>query len=113
MMLQAGLEHYDFRIWTAADTQEGNRLYQENRDDIDIVLLDAAAPHMTGIKALEALQEIDAKVVACFINGDASLWPREELMTRGARFVFGRAYPLDEIARVCRLLLYANTIDVE
>jgi PAS domain S-box-containing protein len=63
------LEKGGFEVMLANDGQEAVRTYEENKGDIDIVLLDLIMPKMGGRETFRRLKEIDPKVNVVFTSG--------------------------------------------
>ena len=63
------LEHIGFEVLSAIDGQEAVRVYEENAQRIDAVLLDLAMPNMNGEEAFEALRSINPDVSVVIASG--------------------------------------------
>jgi nitrogen-specific signal transduction histidine kinase len=62
---KAMVEHFDFRVFTAADGEDALRVFRERAGDIDCVILDLTMPHMDGLTAFRELRRIrpDVRVI--------------------------------------------------
>ncbi len=105
IMVQLGLELYRFDVWLAPDGAEALRLYRKHRERIDVVLLDVRMPGLDGPQTLDALRELDPKVLVCFMSGDLGGYRPEELRQRGAAHLLAKPFHLDQLARTLRLLV--------
>jgi len=74
------LERIGFRVLTAEDGREALRLYREQRQKIDLVILDLTMPHMDGEETLTALKQVDPKVRVLLASG----YSNQELEARFA-----------------------------
>ncbi len=63
------LEKQEFRVLTAADGREAVEIYRQNRDEIDMVLLDLTMPRMDGVEALRELRRLNPKVRVILVSG--------------------------------------------
>ena len=56
------LERWGFRVLTAADGEEALTTYRARGPEIDLVVLDFAMPHMTGLEVLHGLRRLNTGV---------------------------------------------------
>ncbi len=61
-VIKTALESEGFRVFTAADPQEGLKFYEQHARDIQLVLLDYLMPNMTGDLVFECLQRQNPSV---------------------------------------------------
>ena len=66
------LESLGYRVLSAADGAEGLRLFTEQKDRIDIVLLDVIMPGMNGGQVLQELRRVRPEVKSIFMSGYAA-----------------------------------------
>jgi CheY-like chemotaxis protein len=97
-LLKFEFESRGFNAWLAVDGDDALDLFRRHRDDIDLVLLDIQMPGLDGPHTLEAMQQLDPGVVACFMSGDAGTYTEEELRRRGAAVVFRKPFRPAEVA---------------
>jgi CheY-like chemotaxis protein len=103
--LHAGLQHYGFVVWQAADGPEALRVYQQHGSQIDLVLLDVDIPGLDGPQTLAALLQINPQLRSCFVTGEASRDREDELLKLGARCVLEVPVPLAILAHVLARIL--------
>ena len=65
------LENSGYVIIQAVDGEDAIRLYKENKDRIDLVILDVAMPRRNGKEALDEIARIGPRVKAMFVSGYA------------------------------------------
>jgi len=80
---QAMLENLGYRVFTAGSGQEALAMYEKQRDEIDLVILDMIMPGMGGGETFDRIKKMggDARVLLSSgysINGQA-----KEIMDRG------------------------------
>lgn len=69
------LESYGYKVLKAVNGKEALRIYNENKDDIDLVLTDIIMPIISGKELAEKLFAINPKIKIIFFSGytDASI----------------------------------------
>ncbi|MCK4282965.1 MAG: response regulator [Candidatus Brocadiae bacterium] len=77
---KAALQRCGFEVLTAADGQEGVRVFREHADEIVAVILDLTMPHMSGEQAFTALRRVRKDVPIILASGYA----QEEVICRFA-----------------------------
>jgi CheY-like chemotaxis protein len=97
-LLKIELEIRGFKVWLAVDGDDALDLYRTHSGEINLVLLDVHMPGMDGPNTLEALQRFNPDVVACFMTGNAGAYTDEELLERGAAWVFRKPFRAAEVA---------------
>jgi len=75
---KSALEPYGYRVILAQDGPEAIGLFQENADQIGLVLLDSGMPEMDGSQTLDRLREIrpDVPILVCSGFGDVEVGAR-------------------------------------
>jgi CheY-like chemotaxis protein len=101
-VLQILLQHAGFQVWTAASGEEALDRCCDHSDEIAVILLDIRMPGLDGPRTLDGIRALDANIPVCFMSGSPGDYERCELLRQGARHLFGKPLPLDEIVRVVR-----------
>jgi len=70
-LIKEVLEKNGYTVVEAVDGEEAVRVFAENRDKIDILLLDIIMPKMKGTEAYEEIIKMDPKIKALFMSGYA------------------------------------------
>ena len=101
-LVKTSLGKYGYSILTAANGQEGLDVYNDNRDSVDLVLLDLTMPIMSGEMFLERILEInpDIKVVLSSGHGEEEMQKYTE-----AKGYVTKPYTLNDLARIVRTVL--------
>ena len=60
---------FSYEVVAASDGEEGLSVFQERRDEIDLVLLDLSMPRMGGLEAAARMEEIDASIPVILMSG--------------------------------------------
>lgn len=66
------LESGGYRVFQAFDGAEAVEIFRNHADEIDLVILDAIMPKMTGKQAWDNICEIRPNIKACFFSGYAN-----------------------------------------
>jgi CheY-like chemotaxis protein len=104
-LLDIGLQQYGFAVWQAGDGQEALEVYQQERSEIDLVLLDVRMPRLDGPQTLIALLQLNPQIRCCFMTGQAGDYSYDQLLQLGAALVISKPFQLAEVARVLAKLL--------
>ena len=65
----AYLSGLGYRVLLGADGRQGVEVYEQNADEVDLVLLDLSLPHMSGREVLQALRELGSDVKVIIFTG--------------------------------------------
>lgn len=66
---QTTLEANGYKVLTAADGVEAVALYEEHRQDIDLILMDLTMPNMDGYAAIRAIKKRNPKTLVVVMSG--------------------------------------------
>jgi len=75
-------------------------LYGQQRDRVDLVLLDVDMPEWDGPRTLRALRRENPNVVACFVAGAESAYSDTQLLAFGATRVIHRPFEVADVAKI-------------
>ena len=93
------LERLGYRVLTAADGEEGVRVFADNRAELTGVLLDLKMPRMGGREAFVAMQAIDASVPVLVCSGYGDNEEAQGLISQGARGLLAKPFRLADLAQ--------------
>ena len=68
-MLTMILENHGYVVIQAVDGEDAIRVYKENKDRIDLVILDVVMPGKNGKEALDEITRVNPRVKAIFVSG--------------------------------------------
>ena len=77
------LEKIGYRVLSAKDGEEVLELYRNNKDEIDIVLLDMIMPNMSGGEIYDRLKEINPEIKVLLSSGYSIDGEATEILNRG------------------------------
>src|SRR4051812_37821520 len=69
-ILSLSLPRLGLNVWVAGDGPAALALYEQNRDEIDLALIDLRLPGMDGLTVAAALRQLDATLPCCLMSGD-------------------------------------------
>lgn len=107
-LLKLELEENGCNVWVASDGASAIELYRKRRAEIDIVLLDVQMPGLDGPATLAALQEVNPDLRACFMTGNPGVYTEQDLIERGAAWVFNKPFRTAEVAYLVQVMLRAG-----
>lgn len=95
------LEKCGFQVLSAVDGREGVRVFRENADSIELVLLDMTMPHMNGEEAFGEMRRIKPDVKVILSSGYNEMDAAGRFAGKGLAGFIQKPYrPVDLIARV-------------
>jgi CheY-like chemotaxis protein len=107
-LLQLVLSEGGFVVLMASNGAEALRRYQEQADQIDLVLLDVQMPNLDGPETLVELRKVNPSVRCCFMTASSGRYTYEELMRYGAERIFDKPFnSLQDLVRSLRELVAA------
>jgi PAS domain S-box-containing protein len=107
-MLKEILETEGYRVITAGDGLQALRLYEEEKENLGIIITDLGMPNMDGRELIRELKARNAEVRYVFITGYLDNDSKQELFDMGARDVLLKPFSsegvLETIHRVSESL---------
>lgn len=101
------LLHKGHRILTARDGEEALKVYKENEDEIDMVILDYVMPKMGGKDVLMSLRKIDPDVKVLVSSGYSENGQAGEIIQEGANGFVQKPAQLGELyKKIMEILQY-------
>lgn len=104
-LIKAVLEEHGYRVFEAQDGEQAVRVFSENRDRIQLVILDTIMPKMNGKQAFSAIKNLHPDVKALFMSGyTADVISRQGLVDLGFDLMQKPVTPSELLARVRKAL---------
>jgi len=99
------LESLGYKVFIARSGREAIDVYRENKEKIDVIILDMIMPDMSGSDTYDRLREInpDSKIILSSgysINGQAA-----EILGRGCNGFFQKPFNLEQLSQKIREIL--------
>jgi CheY-like chemotaxis protein len=85
-ILQIGakvLQNFDYKVFEAKNGPEAIELYAENKDKIDLIILDLVMPDMNGSEVYDRLKDINPDVRVLLCSGYSIEGRAKEIIDRG------------------------------
>ncbi len=98
------LKNYGYNILTAIDGKKGLDIFTENKDSIDLVLLDLTMPEMSGQMVFEELLKINPDVKVIISSGHSQEGTREGILSKAKSYV-SKPYKLTDLTQTVRTVL--------
>ncbi|MCF8061006.1 MAG: response regulator, partial [Deltaproteobacteria bacterium] len=102
MILEVGgmmLKRLGYRVLTAGSGKQAVELYDKERKNIDLVILDLVMPGMAGGETYDRLKAIDQNVSVLLSSGYSINGQATEIMERGCKGFIQKPFALEELSR--------------
>jgi CheY-like chemotaxis protein len=99
------LRRMGYRVLAAENGEKALALYEENREEISVVLLDLIMPGMGGKRCLEELLKRNPLVKIVIASGYTGEDSRSVLLEKGARGFVAKPYDMKRVLRMIREVL--------
>lgn len=107
-LMRTVLQRRGFHVYTAASGAEAVAMYQQQREQIAVVLLDVRMPVLDGPETLAQLRRINPSLCCCFMSGHTGEYTLTDLLARGASYCFDKPFRLEEVAQTLLRLAQAS-----
>jgi two-component system cell cycle sensor histidine kinase/response regulator CckA len=94
-----------YRVLSAKDGQEAIELYRNNKDEIDIVMLDMIMPNMSGGEVYDRLKEINPEVKVLLSSGYSIDGEANEIMNRGCDGFIQKPFDIKKLSAKIKEIL--------
>lgn len=99
------LVKHGYKVIEAVDGEDAVRVFAENRDKIDILLLDIIMPKMKGTEAYEKLTKISPKIKVLFMSGyTEEVIDRKGVFEKGLGFISKPVAPYEILIKIRKVL---------
>ncbi len=93
------LETMGYRVLLARNGQEAVEVYEMNRDNIDIVVMDMVMPKMGGGEAYDRMKEINPDIKALLSSGFSIDGEASEILERGCDGFIQKPFAMKDLSR--------------
>ncbi len=94
-----------YKVLLAGSGKEALRIYEKNKELIDIVILDMIMPDMGGAETYESLKKLDPHVKVLLSSGYSVSGQATEILNRGANGFIQKPFKLGELSEKLREIL--------
>jgi two-component system cell cycle sensor histidine kinase/response regulator CckA len=102
------LEKYGYTVLTAASGKQALVVYEKNKDQISLVILDLIMPEMGGRECLERLLKIEPLAKVLIASGYAAEGQTKEGIETGAKGFVGKPFDMRQMLHTVREVLDSN-----
>jgi PAS domain S-box-containing protein len=99
------LKKLGYEVYLAKGGQEAIDVYKENKDRIDMVLLDIVMPGMSGGRTYDSLTEIDSDIKVLLSSGYDIEGKAKEILERGCDAFIQKPFNMRELSQELRKIL--------
>jgi PAS domain S-box-containing protein len=101
------LKRLGYKVFASSDPREAVRLFQQNKDEINILMTDVVMPEMSGREVWEAVSAIRPDLRCLFVSGyTADVIATHGILSEGVHFL-QKPYTVDALGRKLREVLDA------
>ena len=94
-----------YKVLIARSGKEAIEIYEENKEHIDIVLLDMIMPDMSGSDTYDSLKEIDPDIKVLLSSGYSLEGQATEILNRGCSGFIQKPFKMKELSQKLREIL--------
>ena len=108
MVLDVGSEMIKglgYEVMTATGGKQGLEIYEQNRDKIDLVILDMIMPDFSGKDTFDAMQRINPSVRVLLSSGYSLDGQANEIMQNGCKAFIQKPFTMSELSNKIRGIL--------
>ncbi len=108
MIIEVGqeiLEEMGYKVFLARNGKEAVNVYQKNKDEIDMVILDMIMPDMGGGEAYDRIKEIEPKAKVLLSSGYSIEGQASEIMARGCNGFIQKPFSVKQLSHTIRQVL--------
>ena len=99
------LENLGYNVLTARSGKEACEIYEKNKEQIDIVLLDMIMPDMSGSDTYDRMKELDPDIKVLLSSGYSINGQATEIMDRGCNGFIQKPFKMKELSQKLREIL--------
>jgi DNA-binding response OmpR family regulator len=99
------LRKLGYSILEATSGDEALRIFEEKKDQIDLVILDMVMPGMDGSDLFEGLKAIEPQVNTLVLSGFGSEEDIHDMMNRGCGGFIMKPYDIEQLSQRIREIL--------
>ena len=98
-------EQLGYKVLTARSGKEAIEIYEENKEEIDVVLLDMIMPDMSGGETYDRLKNINPKTKVLLSSGYSINGEATEILGRGCNGFIQKPFKTKELSQKLRVIL--------
>jgi len=106
---RAILERFGYQVIMAKDGKEALEIYQNQKDKINMVILDLIMPGLSGAETLKELKKINPAIKVLISSGYSSLETTREVIDSGTKGFITKPFPIKELLLKVQKILNKDT----
>ena len=99
------LEKLGYRVIQADSGKQAVKLFEKNRDDIDLVIVDIIMPEMGGGEVFDRIRQIEPDVNVLLSSGYSINGQAREILDRGGRGFIQKPFTLQQLSQKIKATL--------
>jgi PAS domain S-box-containing protein len=104
-LVKTVLEEFGYKVIEAVDGEDAINRFMENKDEINLIILDVIMPKKNGREAYNKIKNISPDVKAIFISGyTEDIIKREDIFEMGLNFIAKPVSPSDLLEKIREVL---------
>lgn len=96
------LKNMGYTVLTAGDGKEAIEVFKNNRDSINMVLLDMIMPGMSGGETYDRLKDIDPDIKVLLLSGYSTNGKITKILERGCNGFIQKPFKVQELSEKIR-----------
>ena len=104
-VMEQMLKRMGYKVLSARGGKEAIRIYEENKEMIDLVILDMIMPEMSGSETFNRLKTINSDITVILASGYSMNGESESIMTRGCRGFIQKPVTMADLSQKIREVL--------
>jgi CheY-like chemotaxis protein len=108
---QSILEQSGFRVSKADNGKKGVEFFTDNRNDLDLILMDIHMPIMDGYTASDLIREMDAEIPIVAMTADAIAGVKEQCATHGIHHYVSKPFEPEQLIKTLLGVLKSRNPD--
>ncbi|MCP3898193.1 MAG: response regulator [Desulfobacteraceae bacterium] len=93
------LEEMGYKVLLAANGKEGVEVFEQDQEEIDLVLLDMIMPEMGGKECLLKLRELDPNISVIVVSGFSEAGHMEDVQKIGVSYIVHKPYDAETLSK--------------
>ena len=94
------IKSFDCEPLPAEDGIEAIEIFEREKENIDVVMLDMIMPNLGGVETFRRLKEIDPDIPVFLFSGYSKDEAVQELLKEGARGFIQKPYRIEDLAEI-------------
>jgi two-component system cell cycle sensor histidine kinase/response regulator CckA len=105
------LEEMGYKVLIAKSGKDALEIYEKNKDEIDIVILDMIMPDMGGGETYDKLKEINPKIKVLLASGYSINGQASEILARGCNGFIQKPFHMKNLSHKIKEILEKRKIE--